>query len=239
MEQLQSCVPIRVLIADNHPLVLEGFRRLISLENDIEITAEATDAEVLASLAEQAQPDVIMLELHMLGVDAMSAIEQIQRLSPRAKIVIFTGFEDRDKFVRAMRLGVAGVVLKTAPPQLVLKSIRKVHAGEVWLDSQTTAAVMQRFASSAPADQHAVQREHDRTLLSKREHEVVLLVAQGYRNKEIAERMFISEQTVKNHLHNVFDKLGVSDRLELALYVVSRGLHNGEERHEWPVPMEV
>ena len=212
---------------------------MISFEDDIEIAGEAANVDVLAVLVEQAQPDVIMLELRMLGMGAMQVIEQIQSLSPRAKIIIFTGFDDRDKFVRAMRLGVAGVVLKTTPPELVVKSIRKVHAGEVWLDSQTTAAVLQRFASSAPTEPHTVQRERDRTLLSRREHEVVVLVAQGYRNKEIAERMFISEQTVKNHIHNVFDKLGVSDRLELALYVVSRGLHNEEAGNEWPVPAGV
>jgi DNA-binding NarL/FixJ family response regulator len=113
----------------------------------------------------------------------------------------------------------------------VIKSIRKVHAGEIWLDSHTTAAVMRQFAS--PNDPGGApggggMRSRDRSPLSQREREIVALVAQGYKNKEMAEKMFISEQTVKNHLHNIFDKLGVSDRLELALYAIHRGLHTEE-----------
>jgi DNA-binding NarL/FixJ family response regulator len=114
---------------------------------------------------------------------------------------------------------------------LIVKSIRKVHAGEIWLDSHTTAAVMRQFATPgdmSPAPQGGKGRE--RSPLSQREREIVTLVAQGYKNKEMAEKMFISEQTVKNHLHNIFDKLGVSDRLELALYAIHKGLHLAPER---------
>jgi len=128
-----------------------------------------------------------------------------------------------------MKLGCAGIVLKQTAPDLIVKSIRKVHAGEIWLDSNTTAAVMQQFAvpGDSSAAGHAKARE--RSPLSQREREIVALVAQGYKNKEMAEKMFISEQTVKNHLHNIFDKLGVSDRLELALYAIHKGLHLNED----------
>jgi DNA-binding NarL/FixJ family response regulator len=123
-------------------------------------------------------------------------------------------------------MGARGIVLKQTASELIVKSIRKVHAGEIWLDSQTTAAVMRQFAS-ATAEPAPVQggRVRERSPLSAREREIVALVAQGYKNKEMAEKMFISEQTVKNHLHNIFDKLGVSDRLELALYAIHKGLH--------------
>jgi DNA-binding NarL/FixJ family response regulator len=127
-----------------------------------------------------------------------------------------------------MKLGCSGIVLKQTAADLIIKSIRRVHAGEIWLDSNTTAAVMRQFSS--PLDGGSTPqpgvRTRDRSPLSNREREIVALVAQGYKNKEMAEKMFISEQTVKNHLHNIFDKLGVSDRLELALYAIHKGLHS-------------
>jgi DNA-binding NarL/FixJ family response regulator len=106
-----------------------------------------------------------------------------------------------------------------------VKSIRKVHAGEIWLDSHTTAAVMRQFADPAADVPDAAGRGRERTPLSQREREMVSLVAQGFSNKEMAEKMFISEHTVKNHLHNIFHKLGVTDRLALALYAVHNGFH--------------
>jgi DNA-binding NarL/FixJ family response regulator len=134
----------------------------------------------------------------------------------------------KEDFIEAVRQGCCGIVPKNTASDMVLKSIRKVHAGEFWLDRMTTAEVIRRLAkkSTPPATQpqRAGLREHTANL-SQREMEIVLLVAQGYKNKEMAERMFISEQTVKNHLHNIFDKVGVSDRLELALYAIHNGLH--------------
>jgi two-component system nitrate/nitrite response regulator NarL len=131
-----------------------------------------------------------------------------------------------------MKLGCSGIVLKQTAPDLIVKSIRKVHSGEIWLDSHTTAAVMRQFSTALDGGHPSASgtgKGRERSPLSAREREIVALVAQGYKNKEMAEKMFISEQTVKNHLHNIFDKLGVSDRLELALYAIHKGLHlNGE-----------
>jgi DNA-binding NarL/FixJ family response regulator len=124
-----------------------------------------------------------------------------------------------------MKMGCSGIVVKQTDPELILKSIRKVHGGEIWLDSHTTAAVMRQFASPGDGTPRGGRGGRSRSPLSNREREIVALVAQGYRNREMAEKMFISEQTVKNHLHNIFDKLGVSDRLELALYAIHKGLH--------------
>ena len=116
-------------------------------------------------------------------------------------------------------------MLKQTAPDLIIKSIRKVYSGEIWLDSHTTAAVMRQFAAPGDNSGSGTGKARERSPLSTREREIVALVAQGYKNKEMAEKMFISEQTVKNHLHNIFDKLGVSDRLELALYAIHKGLH--------------
>ena len=131
--------------------------------------------------------------------------------------------------MEAMKLGCSGILSKDSSVSLIEKSIQKVYAGEIWLDSNTTAAVIRQFAS--PTDFPPVhgatngKPTRERAQLSQREREIIILIAQGYKNKEIAEKMFITEQTVKNHLHNVFDKLGVSDRLELALYAIHNSLH--------------
>jgi len=217
-----------VLIADDHPIVREGLRRLLSLEEDVEIVGEAGDGEATLSMVEKLDPDVVLLDLRMPGMDGFAALQRMQRLGKRTKVIVLTASEDKNEFVQAMKLGCSGIVLKQTAADLIVKSIRKVHAGEIWLDSHTTAAVMRQFAAPSDLGTPAGLRARDRSPLSQREREIVGLVAQGYKNKEMAEKMFISEQTVKNHLHNIFDKLGVSDRLELALYAIHKGLHTDE-----------
>jgi DNA-binding NarL/FixJ family response regulator len=129
-----------------------------------------------------------------------------------------TAAEDDRDVVRAMRLGARGAVLKQSAAAILLKSIHRVHAGEIWLDNRITAEVIKAFSASDSEPRRA------KPVVSDREKQIIQLVAQGFRNKEIGERLFISEQTVKNHLHNIFDKLGVSDRLELALYAIHHRL---------------
>jgi DNA-binding NarL/FixJ family response regulator len=154
----------------------------------------------------------------------------LQQTNKRTRVIVLTASEDKNEFVQAMKLGCSGIVLKQTAPELIVKSIRKVHGGEIWLDSHTTAAVMRQFAAPGEISGGGSGKTRERSPLSQREREIVQLVAQGYKNKEMAEKMFISEQTVKNHLHNIFDKLGVSDRLELALYAIHKGLHLTSER---------
>ena len=220
---------IKVLIADDHPIVREGLRRLLSLEDDVEVVGEAGDGEATVALSEKLEPDIVLLDLRMPGMDGFGALQRLQRLSKKTRVIVLTASEDKNEFVQAMKLGCSGIVLKQTASDLIIKSIRKVHAGEIWLDSHTTAAVMRQFASPTEPSLATGMRSRDRSPLSQREREIVALVAQGYKNKEMAEKMFISEQTVKNHLHNIFDKLGVSDRLELALYAIHKGLHTEEQ----------
>jgi DNA-binding NarL/FixJ family response regulator len=222
--------PIRVLVADDHPIVREGLRKLLSLEGDIDVVGEVGDGDSVLTMIEQVEPDIVLLDLRMPGMDGLSVLQRLQRQSKRTKIIVLTASEDKNEFVQAMKLGCAGIVLKQTAAELIAKSIRKVHAGEIWLDSHTTAAVMRQFAAPGEVPAQAGGRTRDRSPLSQREREIVALVAQGYKNKEMAEKMFISEQTVKNHLHNIFDKLGVSDRLELALYAIHKGLHTEDQR---------
>jgi two-component system, NarL family, nitrate/nitrite response regulator NarL len=221
--------PIRLLVADGHPIVLEGLRKVFNGHPVISLVGEATDGMDAIEKAVTLEPDVVLMDIKLPRVDGLTVIRSIQTRVPKSKILLFAATDYREEFVEAMKLGCSGVLNKEVPTNLIEKSILKVYAGEIWLDSNTTAAVMRKFSS--PGDITSSQgpgngkAPRERAQLSQREREIIILIAQGYKNKEIAEKMFITEQTVKNHLHNVFDKLGVSDRLELALYAIHNSLH--------------
>jgi len=224
---------IRIVVADDHPIFRDGLCRLLALEPDFEVVAQAQDGRQVLDVLQTHEPDILLLDLKMPGLDGLATLQRLQTGKHKTRVIVLTASEDKNEFVQAMKLGTCGIVLKQSATDLLIKSIRKVNAGEIWLDSHTTAAVMRQFATGAdepaPAGAPASSgRERERSLLSQREREIVALVAQGFKNKEMAEKMFISEQTVKNHLHNIFDKLGVSDRLELALYAIHNNLHLGK-----------
>jgi two-component system, NarL family, nitrate/nitrite response regulator NarL len=222
---------IRIVVADDHPIFRDGLCKLLALEEDFEVVAQASDGRQVLELLQQQEPDILLLDLKMPGLDGLATLQRLQSVKNKTRVIVLTASDDKNEFVQAMRLGTSGIVLKQTATELLIKSIRKVHAGEIWLDSHTTAEVIRRFISAdepAPAPPPPTStRERERSPLSQREREIVALVAQGFKNKEMAEKMFISEQTVKNHLHNIFDKLGVSDRLELALYAIHNNLHTG------------
>ncbi len=217
---------IRLVIADDHPIVRDGLKKLLLLEDDLDVVGEASDGREVLDKVRELDPDVLLLDLRMPNLDGLAALQALQQINKRTRVIILTASEDKNEFVQAMKLGCSGIVLKQTAPDLIVKSIRKVHSGEIWLDSHTTAAVMRQFSTGFESSgSPGGGKGRERSPLSAREREIVALVAQGYKNKEMAEKMFISEQTVKNHLHNIFDKLGVSDRLELALYAIHKGLH--------------
>ena len=222
---------IRIVIADDHPIVRDGLKKLLLLEDDFAVIGEASDGREVLDKVRDLDPDVLLLDLRMPNLDGLGALQALQQINNRVRVIVLTASEDKNEFVQAMKLGCSGIVLKQTAPDLIVKSIRKVHSGEIWLDSHTTAAVMRQFSTGFEGigGSNGSGKGRERSPLSAREREIVALVAQGYKNKEMAEKMFISEQTVKNHLHNIFDKLGVSDRLELALYAIHKGLHLGPE----------
>jgi DNA-binding NarL/FixJ family response regulator len=221
---------IRIVVADDHPIFRDGLCKLLALEDDFEVVAQAQDGRQVLEVLQQYEPDILLLDLKMPGLDGLATLQRLQVAKGKTRVIVLTASDDKNEFVQAMKLGTSGIVLKQTATELLIKSIRKVHAGEIWLDSHTTAAVIRQFVANdeaPPPQQTAPPRERERSPLSQREREIVALVAQGFKNKEMAEKMFISEQTVKNHLHNIFDKLGVSDRLELALYAIHNNLHTG------------
>ncbi|HVN08577.1 MAG TPA: response regulator transcription factor [Patescibacteria group bacterium] len=205
---------IRVAIADDHPIFRDGLRKLLEHEDDIVVVGEVSSGAECPALLAKVKPDILLLDLRMPDKDGLTLLEEMNFDSMTSRVIVLTATEDDRDVIRAMRLGARGVVLKQSASDLLIKSIRKVAGGEIWLDKRMTSEVMKAFSKSTETGRR------EKPLLSDREKEIVQLVAQGYRNREIGEKLFISEQTVKNHLHNIFDKLGVSDRLELALYAI-------------------
>ena len=211
--------PIRILLADDHPIFRDGLRKLLTSDDNIVIVGEASNGTECIQLLTKLKPDILLLDLRMPDKDGLAVLEEVNFDALPTRVIVLTATEDDRDVIRAMRMGARGVVLKQSATDLLVKSIYKVYGGEIWLDQHMTAEVMKAFSKSAEAGPR-----REKPLLSDREKEIVQHVAQGFRNKEIGEKLFISEQTVKNHLHNIFDKLGVSDRLELALYAIHHRL---------------
>jgi DNA-binding NarL/FixJ family response regulator len=210
---------IRILVADDHAMFREGVRKLLEAADDVEIVGEASNGFECTKMLAKFKPDILLLDLRMPEKGGLGVLEEVKFDSLLTRVIVLTAAEDERDVVRAMRLGARGIVLKQSASDLLLKSIRKVHDGEICLDGHMTGQVIDAFNKSSESGQR-----WEKPLLSEREKQVVQLVAQGFRNREIGEKLVISEQTVKNHLHNIFDKLGVSDRLELALYAIHHRL---------------
>src|SRR5437870_11796982 len=210
---------IRILLADDHAIFRDGLRKLLDADDEVTIIGEASNGNECIRMLTKLKPDILLLDLRMPDKDGLAVLEEVNFDSLPTRVIVLTAAEDERDAVRAMRLGARGIVLKQSASDLLVQSIHRVHGGEICMDSRIMAEVMKAFAETSDNG-----RRRDKPLLSDREKEIVQLVAQGYRNKEIAEKLIISEQTVKNHLHNIFDKLGVSDRLELALYAIHHRL---------------
>src|SRR2546423_7838911 len=172
---------VRIVLADDHPIVRDGLKKLLQLEEDFEVVGEAGDGREVLERVQELDPDVLLLDLRMPNLDGLSALQALQQTNKRTRVIVLTASEDKNEFVQAMKLGCSGIVLKQTAPELIVKSIRKVHGGEIWLDSHTTAAVMRQFA--APGEIiGGTGKNRERSPLSQREREIVGLVAQGYKN---------------------------------------------------------
>jgi DNA-binding NarL/FixJ family response regulator len=219
-------LPIRVAIADPHAIFRDGLRKLLSGEPDFEIVTEASSASLLLSSLSTARPDIALISTPIEPAPGPDVFAVLQTSYPDIKVIVLSAAGDQDEFVRNVRLGARGIVQKSTSGSMLIKAIRKVQDGEFWLDRSTTAEVVRHFTERhTETNQRPAPDEGRLPSLSRREREIVNLVTHGLRNKELAERLSISEQTVKNHMHNIFDKLGVSDRLELALYAIHHNWH--------------
>ena len=211
---------ISIAIADDHPVFRDGLAEVLRSEEGFQIAGKAANGLEAVELVTAQHPDILLLDLFMPAMGGLDTLRRLRELRSDTKVIVLTASEDRAHLVEAMQLGAAGIVLKQDMTNVLVKSIRRVHAGEIWLNSSTTQAVMERPDPAPPPPPPPALRAADRPSLTRKEMEVVRLVAQGLRNKEIAVRMYISEQTVKNHLRSIFEKVHVGDRLELALYAI-------------------
>ena len=209
---------IRLVLADDHPIVLDGLEQLFGTEPDIEVVARATTAEAALRALEEFKPDILVLDLAMPGRDGLWVMREASARRSQARIVLLTAHVDEHQLLEAVKLEVAGVVLKEMAPRLLVECVRKVFAGEKWLEKHSVTRALDRMARRDSELRRLTQ------LLTPRELEIVRLAAEGLRNKEIAERLTITEGTVKIHLHNIYEKLGVSGRSQLILHATREGL---------------
>ena len=219
---------IRVLVVEDQTLFRDGLMKLLGEQAELEVVGTTDSLVVAVEQIRRSRPDIALLGWPASSPNSQRIFTTIHEAKAPTRVIMLVKDDVKEDFVEAVRQGCCGIVPKQTSTELLIKSIRRVHAGEFWLDRATTAEVIRRLAKKGGSSNGTSSRLGVRdqgAALSQREREIVILVAQGFKNKEMAERMFISEQTVKNHLHNIFDKLGVSDRLELALYAIHHNLH--------------
>ena len=219
---------IRILVIDDQCLMRDALVGLLSTQPDFDLISAADNAAQGVEQIVKLKPDVVLLGWPGNSTGSQRIFAAVRDSKSACRVILLASDTGREDYFEAVKQGCCGIVQRSSATEMLLKSIRKVHAGELWLDRMTAAEIIRRLArkSGGTAVAGPVRQPRDQNgSLSQREREIVSLVAQGFKNKEMAERMFISEQTVKNHLHNIFDKLGVSDRLELALYAIHNNLH--------------
>jgi len=208
---------IRVLIADDHAIVREGLNALISVRPDMEIVAEAPDGAKAVELAASVKPDVILLDLVMPRMDGIQAIKALKEHDPQARILVLTSFAEEDKVFAAIKAGALGYLLKDTPPGALIQAIQDVYRGDASLHPSIARKLVREL--SQPTDLPPTTDP-----LSKREVEVLKLLAQGLSNQEIAGRLVISERTVGAHIGHILDKLHLANRTQAALYALREGL---------------
>jgi len=211
---------IRILMVDDHKVVRQGLRMFIEQRPDMLVVGEAGNCNEALSLAGREQPDIILLELDLSGNSSLNFLEELISASGGARVIVLTGVRDPDAHFQAVRLGALGVIMKDQSADMLLRAIERVHAGEAWLDHKMTASVIAQFSRSRRFNDEAAKIDS----LTVREREIVTVVSEGLKNRQIAERLFISEATVRNHLTTILSKLGLSDRFELAIYSYRHGL---------------
>lgn len=217
---------VRVVIADDHPIFREGLRRLLEEDGGFEVVGQARDGAEAVRLVADLRPDVLVLDVAMPRVSGLDALRELAPGEGPTRVLLLTVAIEEPELVLALQLGVRGVVLKEAATELLFRAIRAVVAGEYWVGREHVTDIVRHLRERALAQGR--RRSVPAERLTPRERQIVTAVAAGESNREAARRLGLAEDTVKHHLTNVFDKLGVSNRAELAAYAASRGLL------EWP-----
>jgi DNA-binding NarL/FixJ family response regulator len=212
---------IRILIADDHPIVRDGLRRLLETEADFRVVGQAADGREALRLASKLTPDILLLDLAMPRVPGLEVLRELSASDSPVRTILLTAAIEKEQIIEALQIGARGVVLKESATELLFKSIRTVMAGQYWVGRSEVGDLVQTLrgliASSGKPKEKSLG-------LTRRELEVLSAVVAGLSNKEIARQFSLSEDTVKHHLSHMFDKLGVSNRLELAMFAVNHRL---------------
>lgn len=218
-----SAGPIRVLLADDHTILRAGLRTLLSAQPDLEIIGEASDGREAVQEAQRLQPDVILMDITMPEVNGIEATRQVKKILPETRVLVLTMHENEEYLFQVLRAGASGYILKEAADTELISAIRSVHAGRFYLAPPAQAMMvgdyMQRVRAGEERDSYSG--------LTEREREILKLVAEGYTNNQIGERLFISPKTVDTHRTHVMDKLNLHSRAELVKYAMRRGLLEG------------
>lgn len=211
----------RILIADDHPIFRDGLRRLLESEGDFKVIGEACDGVEAVELARKLTPEILLLDLAMPRRQGLDALRELAFSLRSVRVVLLTAAAEKEQIIEALQLGARGIVLKDSATQILLQSIRSVMNGEYWVGRERVTNLVEYLSTLvAPSAYSQINKYR----LTPRELQIVSTVVAGYANKEIAQYFKISEDTVKHHLSNIFDKLGVSSRLELALFAVNQSL---------------
>ncbi len=209
----------RILIADDHTLFRDGLRRLLEFESEFEVVGEVSNTSGLIQMAQKLQPDLILLDLSMPQANGLEAVESLALQAPLARIIVLTAAISREQVVKAMQLGVRGIALKEGTSEDLLRGIALVLEGRYWFADECMNNLVESLREATSSEGRS--RQPKDFGLTRRELEIVNLVVAGYSNPEIAKKCAISEQTVKHHMSNIFDKVGMYNRVELALFAVS------------------
>lgn len=205
------------MLVDDHALLRSGLRLLIESHPGLQVIGEAGNRADAMAVVEREQPDIILLDLDLPGADGYELLPELLNAARQARVLILTGTTDLESHIRALRLGAVGVVLKEKAAEVLIKAIRSVYAGETWLNPEAVAKLLGQGSTPLKTP----QLDHDETkiaTLTEREREVIALIGEGLKNKQIAQRLFISEGTVRNYLTTIFSKLEVTDRYDLMMF---------------------
>ncbi len=224
-----STPTIKVLIVDDHAVVRAGLRMLIDQDPDMKVTGLAGNRSEALAAATSEPPNIIILDIVLGDDDGLSFLPELRAVAGDARVLVLTGLRSPESQRRAMRAGAMGIVLKEHAAEVLIKAIKKVHQGEVWLDRLAMGSVLQEISENKKPEPD----KEKIASLTEREREVIGLVGEGLKNKQIASRLFISETTVTHHLSSVFSKLEVSDRLELIIYAFRHGLAKMPGQTHW------
>ena len=212
---------IRLVIADSHQLFRAGLRLLLNSEEGIALVGDAAHGLETIEVVSALQPDVVLLDITLPGMDGVGVLRQLQQQSPATKPLLLTGARDEELIFNALRAGAKGCLSKDATPSDLTKAIQAVHEGQLWVERKLIARFVEQEAG---AELREIRRGREQDALTTREEEILRLLASGGTNKDIGQALFISEKTVKCHVHNIFQKLNVTRRLQAILYAVNRGL---------------